>query len=68
MSTQGIIVILLSVIGFLIVSWIGIAATFIKDKLGKHDERLDSLEEWREDSLNQNKEMLDILRGLKDVG
>lgn len=68
MSTQGIIVILLSVIGFLIVSWFGIAAMFIKDKLTNHEDRIGALEEVNEKSFKQSTEMLDILRGLRNVG
>ena len=68
MSTQGIIVILLAVIGFLIVSWVGIAAMWIKDKLRDHDERIDALEEINDQTFKQNAEILDIVKGLKNVG
>ncbi len=68
MSTQGIIVILLSIIGFLIVSWIGIAAMWIKDKLADHEGRIDALEDLNEKSFQQNGEILEIVRGLGGVG
>ena len=67
MSAQGIIVILLSIIGFLIVSWIGLAAMWIKDKLEDHEERIDALEELNEKTFSQNGEILEIVQGLRDV-
>ncbi len=68
MSAQGIIVILLSIIGFLIVSWFGIAAMWIKDKLANHEERIDALEDINEKSFHQSEEILRIVRGLSNVG
>ena len=68
MSAQGIIVILLSIIGFLIVSWVGVAALWIKDKLANHEDRLNSLEDLNERTFTQNSEILDVLKGMRDVG
>lgn len=69
MSTQGIIVILLSAIGFLIVAWVGVASMWVKDKfldhgerLDQHDDRLIELEKNNEVAIDQREEMLTILR------
>lgn len=64
MSAQGIIVVLLSVIGFLIVSWIGIAAIFIKDKISNHDERITALESFKETQLEIQSETLELVKEL----
>ncbi len=75
MSTQGIIVILLSAIGFLVASWIGIASMWVKDKfanheqvLDQHDDRIIELENRNELADDQREEMLTILRKLPNVG
>jgi len=69
MSTSGIIAILLTVIGILIVSWVGIASMWIKDKftdheviLDDHDDRIIELESNNQKANGQREEMLDILR------
>ena len=68
MSAQGTIVILLSIIGFLTVSWIGVAAMWVKDRLANHEDRLNSLEDLNEKTFSQNSEILDVLKEMRDVG
>ncbi len=75
MSAQGIITILLTVIGFLVVAWFGIVSMYVREKFGKidetfdmHDERIQVLEVNRIEEQVDREEMLDILRGLKSVG
>jgi len=56
-------------IGFLTVSWVGVASMWVKDKFSDHGERLDQhddrimeLEQNNEKANGQREEMLDILR------
>jgi len=75
MSTQGIISILLTVVGFLFMAWIGVVWMYVMEKFGKldknidlHDERIQVLEINRIEEQVDREEILDILRGLKSVG
>ena len=61
--------------GFLVISWVAIAGMWIKEKFLTHDQRLDyhddrliELEKHSEEAIGQRQEMLNILRGLQDVG
>jgi len=71
-STQAIIITLLSVIGFLITSWVMMASMYLKsrvlDKLENHESRIEHLEINRVEEVVHREEMLAILRGMKDVG
>jgi len=68
-SAQGVIAILLTVIGFLVVSWVGVASMWVRDKfadhgelLDQHDDRLSELESNHAEAHGQRKEILQILR------
>jgi len=75
MSDQGIIAILLTVVGFLIVSWFAVVWFYLKERFRKVDEsfkmhgaRIQVLEMNRIEEQVHREEILDILRGIKNVG
>jgi len=62
MSTQGVIAILLTVIGFLVVAWVGIASMWIKDRFKDHEERIVELENSNGQAHDDRQEILGLLR------
>ena len=75
MTTDGIIAILLAVIGFLVISWIGIASMWVREKISDHAQRIDEhddrimiLEKAAIQEQSDRREMLSILRNMRNAG